>query len=140
MKIEKKILEDIINKMPDKPPEVGGILGGKDNIVSQYHLDLSSSNGGCYYSPNVQMLNEVIRNWSVKKIDFLGLFHTHFWGVSTLSDGDIEYITRIMQAMPKHIKQLFFPIIVIPDRMMVSYVAVRDENKINIINDDLIIV
>lgn len=42
----------------------------------------------CHYTPNVTMLNSCLVEWSESGIEFYGLFHTHFYGVSSLSKGD----------------------------------------------------
>lgn len=31
----------------------------------------------------------------------MGMFHVHFGGTESLSEGDKEYIVRIMEVMPK---------------------------------------
>ena len=55
-----------------------------------------------------------------------------FFGVRTLSDGDIAYITAIMRAMPQSVSELHFPVVVLPDREMISYLAVRSGNEVKI--------
>ncbi len=140
MKIERRIQETIISAMPNTPPEIGGIIGGGGGIVNSWLMDVDSSSKGCYYSPNVSKLNRAIHIWQRAGIEFMGLFHVHYWGVQTLSDGDKSYIIKIMQAMPEQIKLLYFPVVVIPDRKMVPYVAQRRENLINIREDSLLTV
>ena len=53
----------------------------------------------------------------------MGIFHVHFGGAKTLSKGDIAYIEKIIRAMPKTVTQLSFPIVVQPNKELVSYVA-----------------
>lgn len=134
MIIEKKIYSSILNKMPIAPPEIGGIIGGKNEVISAYQIDKGTILGGCSYKPDVNRLNMVIEKWRMEGIRFYGVFHTHFFDVKTLSKGDIYYINKIMNVMPASIKELYFPIVVMPVKQMVSYKAVRDE-KILIIEE-----
>lgn len=126
MKIYKSILEDILGKMPVIPPEKGGIIGGKNGVVTIWEYDEGHAGRGCVYYPNVEHLNEVIALWIENGLDFMGIFHVHFGSAKTLSKGDISYIERILRAMPDTITRLSFPIVVQPDREMVSYVAQID--------------
>lgn len=136
MKIKRKTYDLMLNSMPDNPPEIGGIIGGKNEIISVYQIDNGMNPRGCFYIPDVDMLNEVIENWEAENINFYGLFHTHFFDVKTLSEGDIKYIKIIMEAMPYFIKELYFPIVVMPGRQMISYKAVKEDGvrivKVNV--------
>lgn len=70
----------------------------------------------------------------------MGVFHTHFYGVNTLSEGDRAYIKQIMAAMPDGLECLYFPLIVFPDKEMIVYQASRSKNRsIKIIPDLLLI-
>jgi hypothetical protein len=139
MKICNTVLSEIFSSMPNVPPEVGGILGGTQGIVNQFVLDRGIDSGGCYYIPNVKFLNEIILSWQTNGDEFMGIFHSHFFGVCTLSSGDMNYILKIMQSMPIQINRLFFPILVMPDRIMIPYVAIRNGSKVQICRDKLII-
>ena len=126
MKIYQNILENILEKMPVVPPEKGGIIGGKNGVVTVWEYDEGYAGSGCVYYPNVEHLNEVIASWIENGLDFMGIYHVHFGNARTLSKGDISYIERILSTMPDTVTQLSFPIIVQPDKEMVSYVAQID--------------
>lgn len=126
MKIYQNILENILEKMPVVPPEKGGIIGGKNGVVTVWECDEGYAGSGCVYYPNVEHLNEVIASWIENGLDFMGIYHVHFGNARTLSKGDISYIERILRTMPDTVTQLSFPIIVQPDKEMVSYVAQID--------------
>jgi len=141
MKIRVKTYRNILDSMPVVPPEIGGILGSMDGIVCECQIDTGcSSSYGCFYSPNVDALNGTIRDWQRKDIRFHGIFHTHFFHVQTLSGGDIAYIDAILQAMPTYISELYFPVVVLPEKQMVPYLAIRNGNTVEIKSDELIIV
>lgn len=68
----------------------------------------------------------------------MGIVHVHFGGAKTLSDGDKRYIEKIMRAMPDSIRQLYFPIVVQPDRELIPYIAVQNmHGEIEIVSDDV---
>lgn len=140
MRIKSKLYNLILDAMPDTPPEIGGIIGGKNGIITACQLDNGIASGGCSYRPDVNKLNMVIEKWEAEGIKFYGLLHTHFFDVKTLSEGDIHYIKIIMEAMPDIVKELYFPIVVMPSKQMVLYKAVKGEkiiiNKENVEFED----
>lgn len=137
MNITEEVYQQILNFAPAQPPEVGGLLGGQNGIVCQVFLDTGHAANGCSYAPDVMQMNQTIRAWSEKGIAFFGIFHTHFFDVDTLSDGDRQYIRHIMEAMPPTIKHLYFPLVVLPERRMVVYQAAFTSGRFTITRDDL---
>lgn len=142
MKIRLSVLNILYNKISDYPPESGGILGSEcDGVISHIVLDCRHSDFAyCHYSPNIDFLNCEIAKWAEQDIAFQGIFHTHFAGVKTLSPADKKYIDRIMKAMPAQIRQLYFPIYVLPDREIVAYRATNSGGEIDISAEPLEIV
>ncbi len=141
MKILTDVYKCICNSVPSAPPEIGGILGSINGDVCKCQIDQGCSKScGCFYSPNVDILNKTINGWQRDGILFHGIFHTHFLGVQTLSDGDITYINAILHAMPAYIHELYFPIVVLPEKRMVPYLATRNGKTVDIKIDKLIIV
>lgn len=141
MQIKNDVLNEILHNVPQEPPEIGGILGGVNDIIFKYRFDIGiSKNRGCFYSPNVVELNRTISSWNSVGIDFYGIFHTHFFGVQTLSAGDILYIRTIMRSMPKQVNRLYFPVVVLPQRVLIPYLAMRSRDIVEIKTDDLIVV
>lgn len=67
----------------------------------------------------------------------MGVFHVHFGGAEALSEGDRNYIARIMDAMPEGYDRLYFPVVVMPERRVVAYQAVRTNEKIEIKRDEI---
>lgn len=142
MRVLKSVIDIIDGSISDYPPETGGILGScDDGVISEVVVDLPNAENirPCSYFPNVDFLNSKIRLWQNKGVSFKGIFHTHFCGVRTLSEGDKKYIKAIVNAMPSEIKILYFPIYVLPDREMVCYKAVNSNGIIGIQGEDLII-
>lgn len=140
MDITYEIHEKIVKEVPDHPPEIGGILGARNNVVCNAVFDYGTQwqkLEKCHYTPDVEYLNRCIAEWEVSGISFYGVFHTHFFGVDTLSEGDRQYIKRIMQAMPDTKKKLYFPVIVLPNRKMISYMCRMRCGKIEITGDSI---
>ena len=140
MRIKKNVLNSICAIVSDIPPETGGILGEQSGVIVIVEFDEGIQNQRmCNYSPNVNKLNQVIQLWKKQGIDFCGIFHTHYFGVETLSAGDTSYIEQIMESMPKSIKRLYFPLVVLPQREMVAYVAVKENEEICIQKEIIIV-
>ena len=140
MKIKRTVLEKINAAVPDTPPETGGILGSSDgNVIDRLIMDYPSEipERLCSYSPNTDFLNSCISDWQESNISFIGIFHTHFVGVKTLSHGDKKYINTIMAAMPDTIEYLYFPVFVLPERILVCYKAQRVYNEVEISSEEL---
>ena len=122
--------------------ETGGIMGSRDGVlVSEIIMDPTVSEVyRCCYIPHIKYFNKCIEEWNEKNIIFMGMFHTHFYNVGTLSDGDLKYINTIMRAMPKKINRLYFPIYTLPQNEMICYEAQREHNNISIKKDSLEII
>lgn len=128
MVIYKTVYDKLLSELPEFPPEVGGILGSSEDVVVQYWIDKgvgSSECKICSYTPDTREMNKKISEWYDNGIAFEGIFHTHFWGNASLSEGDIVYIRKIMNHMPKSIEKLYFPIITMPERKIHVYVAIK---------------
>ena len=133
MKMVKSVYKKILDNVPTHMPETGGMLGGQDGTVTKVVFD-----GG--KDDDFTMLNSCLVEWSKSGIEFYGLFHTHFYGVSSLSKGDEIYIKKILEAMPKSKKELFFPIIVLPDKKIISYRCYLDGSNLVVAEDPVICV
>jgi len=139
-----KIIEDIYYKIIDKCScsliEVGGIIGGKNNIITEFEFDKGIGGGSKqHYFPDIEKFNSCIKNWQKENIEFYGIVHSHFQDTKELSFGDTLYIQEIMLAMPEYIRYLYFPII-LPQKELVSFKVMRNEIEINIINDNVKII
>ena len=127
-------LNAALRQLPDGPPE----SGGRDQTVTDIVLDKGRIGGRpCSYTPDVAFLNREIKRWAEKGLRFMGVFHVHFGGAEALSEGDRNYIARIMDAMPEGYDRLYFPVVVMPERRVVAYQAVRTNEKIEIKRDEI---
>ncbi|MGN0487773.1 MAG: hypothetical protein ACI4HO_00765 [Ruminococcus sp.] len=127
-----------MNNVPKTPPEAGGILGAKQGTIVQAYLDKGlSKNKYCCYEPNTFLLNSVIQNWQKQNIDFVGIFHTHYYGVSTLSKNDISYINLILNSMPEEVENLYFPVVLPEQQTIIPYIAIKTVNGIKIFEEKI---
>ena len=140
MIIHESVCDEIIALCSGNLIETGGIIGGRNNIVSEFEFDNGDTEGSRqHYIPNIIRLNACIEKWQSEGIQFYGIVHNHFQDENELSFGDTKYIEIIMKAMPKYVQSLYFPI-VLPQRALVSFQATMVRNKINIISDDVKII
>lgn len=139
MKIEKCFYESFLSSCPYAPPEIGGIFGGKNGVVTDIVIDNRNVvSNKAVYIPDIDFLNSKIEEWEKYNIEFYGIFHTHM-SDKTLSNDDRINIEKVMYSMPTSIIKLYFPI-VIPKKEMIVYVAERQNNKINIFLEDIDII
>lgn len=130
MKIKFDAYQQILQQQQPLTPETGGILGGDGTTIFTFEPDKGLPCGKmCSYAPDVQHLNRVIREWECSGTEFMGIYHTHFHNVCTLSQGDKKYIESILLNMPPHIKKLFFPLVVMPERKMIVIMQERNREK-----------
>lgn len=126
MEITQKVLDEMKEQLPERLPETGGIIGGTSNRITECwieHASLLREGVPCSYAPNVEKINAKIQEWQENGIQFLGMFHTHYFGVDSLSEGDVKYIRNIMNQMPEEIKCLYFPLFVFPEKKLILYLA-----------------
>ncbi|MBO5382706.1 MAG: hypothetical protein J6A30_00215 [Ruminococcus sp.] len=140
MKITHSVLAEINTAVQDYPYETGGILGSSNGkVIDKLIMDHPSGTPErlCSYSPNTGFLNHCINKWQESNVSFMGIFHTHFVGVKTLSHGDKKYINTIMATMPDTIEYLYFPVFVLPERILVCYKAQRVCDEVEISSEEL---
>jgi len=118
--------------------ETGGILGGNNDIIKNFIFDYGIDNNinGCYY-PNIHKLNFYIEKWQNNNIKFYGIVHSHFVKSLSLSNGDKEYIEKILLNMPEYVKYLYFPISFPLLNTIVSFKAVKNNNTIVIVKNNI---
>lgn len=138
MKILITVYHQILNFSAKKPLEIGGIIGGQNNIIEYLYFDINTSIHS--YAPDTNKLNDIISGWCKQSIKFLGIFHSHLDTSERLSNADEKYIKEIMYAMPEEIDFLYFPLILPECKKMIVFKAIRKNNMIDIIKDDVKII
>lgn len=141
------ITEEAYNKMlyqiKSVPPEYGGIIGGRDDIVTQIIVDDNTNKkvNEYMYVPDVKFLNACISRWSKQNYFFMGMFHSHpnKKGYDQLSMKDIEYINEIVNANFFRNLILYFPI-VFPGEKIFSYIVQRENGVLSLKPDRIQII
>lgn len=78
--------------------ECGGILGKKENCISVFEYDKIGSEKHCnMYFPDVNSLNKTLETWRDENVEFCGFVHSHPNGSSELSNGDINFVLKIIE-------------------------------------------
>ena len=140
MTINKNTYYTILNSCLGYDVETGGIIGGTNNIISEFVFDKGTESGTKWlYYPNIEKLNLCIQNWQDNEVEFYGIVHSHFQEKKELSFGDSRYIQEIMSAMPASIKHLYFPVI-IPGDGLVAFKASQKEKAICIEPDTITLI
>lgn len=92
--------------------ETGGILGVDGNgVVTKFYPDVTGVTTENNYIPDVNKLNEIIREWATEGIAFVGFVHTHPKGAAQLSSCDVSYAKKIKEtcALPEILMLLYLP-------------------------------
>lgn len=138
MKIDCNTYLKIMHSFPSAPPECGGIMGGKNKIITEFVLDYANTfTDRAIYVPDVEFINKQIEMWHNSNIDFYGIIHSHI-SDDSLSQEDIKYIKKIMINTPDNMGELFFPII-IPNKSIVFYKAEKTQNNVIISKEKIFI-
>ena len=92
--IANSVLDEIKSTL--RLPEMGGILGSSaNNIVTDYYHDITGYTTARNYTPDIDTLNNVIFQWHLRGIEFVGFVHSHSVCKKTLSLVDIRYAEKI---------------------------------------------
>lgn len=110
MRINDVVIDEIKKFL--RRPETGGILGvDGSNIVTKFYPDSTGVTTKAQYIPDVNKLNEIIREWATEGIAFAGFVHTHPKGAERLSSCDVNYAKRIKEicALSEILMLLYLP-------------------------------
>ena len=108
--IANSVLDEIKSTL--RFPEMGGILGSNTNkIITDYHHDITGQTTARNYTPDINKLNNVILQWHLHGIEFIGFVHSHSAYKKTLSLVDIRYAEKIKRCcgLTEILMLLFIP-------------------------------
>lgn len=92
--------QSIVTKIGSGIPEKGGILMGKDGIITNFIFDANARTTGSTYSLNVSYLNPLIKEMKQQGKQLLGVIHSHPYGAFELSNPDKEYFMSQFKNFP----------------------------------------
>jgi len=97
LRMTESVYSAIRDTIGSRPAEQGGMLGSSDgSIIDHYHFDEHAESTDATYSPNVEALQSVLREWAEQDIEMMGFVHSHPPGVLRPSKGDIKYAAAII--------------------------------------------
>lgn len=130
LEFTQETLDAIYEQIGQHPAERGGILGSNEaGTICRFFHDSTAECSGTEYSPDTDLLNEVLRRWKKEGIKFQGFIHSHPPGCRVLSSADKEYAEKIMSAF-KGLTYLALPLVMTEpdsgDFQLIPFVAVKD--------------
>lgn len=130
------VYEAIQRTVGNQPAEHGGLLGGQNGLVKEFHFDDTARRTGATYSPDHKLLTRLLKEeWNPRNIRLLGFIHSHPPGVRRPSGGDLTYARDILRHNP-HLDRLLLPIVMSePDTghfEILPFAALRDGNDVRV--------
>ena len=113
MIVTRGVYEQIRQAIGSHRAERGGMLGGSrvTGVVDHFQMDHTARRTGVTYSPDVDVLNALLRDdWNPSGVNLLGFVHSHPGRNGVPSQGDLVYAERILKAIPE-IDRLLLPIV-----------------------------
>ena len=102
--------QNIIKKIGSKVPEQGGVLLGKNGVITNFIYDEFAETSVSTYALNVTYLNPIITEFKNEGKELLGIIHSHPYGCRKLSRQDQEYFAGVLNKA-KDVDYLFTPIV-----------------------------
>jgi hypothetical protein len=128
-------------KIEDLGIEQGFLLGCENGMITE--ISKAENYAETYdkysFTPDIIKCNRQISAWLENDIIFSGILHTHCCNVDYLSEYDKEYIRKVFKSMPDDITTLYFPILVFPDKRIISYYSKRYYDEVIIVGDNIVI-
>ena len=132
VRMKRSAFADAMCSICSNPPETGGILLGPveaDHIITDFYFDKGANCSGSTYSPDHKSLSKKMKEeWIPNNVDMKGFVHSHPGTFDRLSNGDMAYITRLLEINED--MSIFIAPIIIPHQFRMSpYVIFRDNLK-----------
>lgn len=129
MRMSKAAYTNIIYEICSRPIEAGGILLGPvdTNSITKFYYDSGGTCSGVTYTPDYLALGKLMKEvWMPSGIDMKGFVHSHPGRFDCHSQGDLEYISRLLQKNPD--MDIFFAPIIIPSEYRMRPLCVLRKN------------
>jgi len=110
LRITTSAYQDIIRKIGSGIPEKGGLLMGKDGIVTDFIFDQNANTTSTTYELNIGYLNPLIKLYKRQGYSLLGIVHSHPHGCKELSPQDKDYFKSQFSNFPA-LDRLYTPIV-----------------------------
>lgn len=91
---------ELREKLCGQAVEQGGALGIENGVISHYFHDTQARCDCNLFQPS-PLLNTLIALWRQEGITFAGLIHSHPADWPDLSEGDLNYVNRLLLSNPQ---------------------------------------
>ena len=111
MWMSRDVVDRIRTVIGSLPAEHGGCLGGDraTGVITEFVMDRDSIRSPSTYTPDVDFINGVLRDWNSRGVRFAGFVHSHPRGHVWPSHGDRIYAARLLDKIPD-LERLALPI------------------------------
>lgn len=135
--MSRAVYDEIRHTVGRLPAEQGGLLGGRNGMVTHFCFDRTAHRTGATYSPDHERLNRLLQeDWNLRGIRLQGFAHSHPRGIARPSGGDLVYARRILEHNP-HLDRLLLPIVLTePDTgrfELFPFVALRNGEEVKVV-------
>lgn len=91
---------ELRKKLCGQEVEQGGALGIENGVVSRYYHDTQARCDCNLFQPS-PLLNVLLVVWKQEGIAFAGLIHSHPAEWPELSEGDLDYVRKLLRSNPE---------------------------------------
>lgn len=91
---------ELREKLCGQAVEQGGALGIENGVISHYFHDTQARCDCNLFQPS-PMLNVLLAVWKQEGITFAGLIHSHPSDWPALSEGDLDYVRKLLLSNPQ---------------------------------------
>lgn len=140
MLLTKTVNSQIHETLGKLKPELGGILGSKNGVITTFYFDENSQFSNNSYYPCVATLNHQISEWSKSGILFCGVIHSHPRGDTKLSHDDILFARKIIECNISRIDKVYFPITTSTNDSDAFYIRTYVVDPNGIVEEETIII
>ena len=90
IRVTRAVLRDLLQHARDNPlVECCGLLAGSNGVISELLPAINIRNSAAAYEIEPRELFELFRRLRSRKLDFLGIYHSHLRGANSPSPTDI---------------------------------------------------
>lgn len=108
--------------------EIGGVLLGKENVISSYIFDEGVLNSAVFYVPDVKKMNLQIKSKIEDGFQFFGFVHSHFERMA-LSVSDILYAKKTIEL--NNVDNMMMFLYVIKNDKFICYIVSKDTDALD---------
>ena len=113
MRVNRSVVEAIMQTVASQRPETGGWLGGplEFGAVTRFHFDNDGDRTARSYAPNLVRMSDIIDDrWKADGVGLVGFVHSHPSYARRPSFADLQFALGLFRLVP-HLSQVWLPIV-----------------------------